>query len=383
MDAGKVKAEDGAAAMRCLSIAHVHTVVVGGGGDRVSELEARFAAKQGHRVTIVGDTAPAIVARLAADGVSVVPDHHDERQVERVLARTGHLDVVHCHCILSAPFAAALARASGAVFVVHIHSMGEDWWEGTGLFASLHPRRRRLRRRIDKAFASAQLVLCVSEAVREHMTAIRLPIRRVEFLPNPIDAVFFREDIAEGSDYDVAVVARPSRAKSPLTALRILAQARRMRPGLRMIWIGPLGRWATVLRSAARVLRLGNLRFTGGLPPELVCDLLDRTRLLLSASNREGQPLSVLEALARRCSVLLSDIPSHRQFLAHPGVRLFRLRKRADAARMLVELLEEHDRPPRPVLIEHRVEAHGQRVLRHYWSLLGGSDNENQDLPQD
>jgi glycosyltransferase involved in cell wall biosynthesis len=314
--------------------------------------------------------------------VSIVSDHYADRKVERVLARTGRLDIVHCHCILSAPFAAALTRASGAVLVVHVHSMGEDWWEGTGLVSSLHPRRRRLRREIDKALSSAKLVLCVSEAVRDHMTAIRLPIHRVEVLPNPVDDVFFREEIAGGADYDVAVVARPSRAKSPLTALRILAEARRLRPGLRMVWIGPLGRWAPVLRSAARILRLGNFRFTGGLPPERVCDLLDRTRVLLSASNREGQPLSVLEALARKCSALLSDIPSHRPFVVHPGVRLFRPRKHADAARMLVELLEVHDLPPRPMLAEHRLEAHGRRILRQYRSLLGGSDAGHEELPQ-
>jgi hypothetical protein len=112
------------------------------------------------------------------------------------------------------------------------------------------------------------------------------------------------------------------------------------------------------------------LHFAGALPPAGVCDLLDRTRILLSASNREGQPLSVLEGLARDCSALLSDIPSHRQFAAHNGVRFFPLKQPEQAARVLVELAESYSRPGRAVLAEHQVEVHGRRLLDHYRSIL-------------
>jgi glycosyltransferase involved in cell wall biosynthesis len=360
-----------AAAHSWLSIAHVHTGLVGSGGDRVSELEACYLAAQGHRATMIGPTAAPIAARLAVCGVGIIDDQLAERDAERVLARTGPLDLVHCHCILSAPFASALARASGAALLVHVHSMGEEWWECSGRLSALSPQRRRLRREIDEAVGSASLVLCVSEAVRDHMKAIGLPIRRAEIIRNPIDDIFFRDQAPQTPVFDVAILARPSRAKSPLTALRILAEARRLKPDLSMVWIGPLGKWGPLLYGAARLLGLDDrLHFAGALPPAGVCDLLDRTRILLSASNREGQPLSVLEGLARDCSALLSDIPSHRQFAAHNGVRFFPLKQPEQAARVLVELAESYSRPGRAVLAEHQVEVHGRRLLDHYRSIL-------------
>jgi glycosyltransferase involved in cell wall biosynthesis len=357
-------------AMSRLSIAHVHTALVGSGGDRVSELEACYLAAQGHRAIIVGDVAQPIASRLDECGVALVDGVRSEDGPERVLARTGRLDIVHCHCILSAPFAAALASAGNAALIVHVHSMGEAWWECTAPTARLSPKRRQLRKRIDRAVASAKMTLCVSEVVRDHMSAIGLPIKRAEIIRNPIDNIFFRDEVAQGPMFDVAILARPSRAKSPIAALRILARAQRIRPDLRMVWIGPLGRWGPVLRSIARVLGVANLHFAGAMSPERVCDLLDRTRVLLSASNREGQPLSVLEALSRGCSVLLSDIPSHRPFARNDGARLFQLHDLSEAAAMLIKLAEAHVRRPSTKLDEHRVRQHGERILEYYRSIL-------------
>ena len=162
-------------ASKKLAIAHVHTGLVGSGGDRVSELEAHYLVSRGHQVTVVGLTAPDTAARLAAHGIAIVNEPAEIRSVEAILARTGGFDIVHCHCILSAPFAASLAKSSGAVFVIHSHSMGESWWESTSIISRLLSRRQGLRREIDHAFASADLILCVSEAVLGHLRAIGLP----------------------------------------------------------------------------------------------------------------------------------------------------------------------------------------------------------------
>lgn len=353
-----------------LAIAHIHTGLVGSGGDSVSELEARYLAAAGHRVTIVGQSSPDIAARLAAHGIALIDDSTDNRSVEDIVARTGPLDVVHCHCFLSVPFAADLARAGGAVLVIHKHSMGESWWECTDLLSTVRAHRQRLRRSIDRAVASADRLLCVSQAVCDHMATIGLPTVHSTIIPNPIDDVFFREAAATGEPFDVAVLARPSRAKSPFITLRLLGEASRRRPGLRMIWMGALGRWEPILRAYARWLGLGNLTFTGHLPATQICDYLDRTRVLVSASNREGQPLSVLEALARQCSALLSDIPAHRPFATHKGVALFPVGDAAEGGRLLCDMLTSHRRQPRIALAGHRLEEHGQALLALYRQLV-------------
>lgn len=357
-------------ASKKLAIAHVHTGLVGSGGDRVSELEAHYLVSRGHQVTVVGLTAPDTAARLAAHGIAIVNEPAEIRSVEAILARTGGFDIVHCHCILSAPFAASLAKSSGAVFVIHSHSMGESWWESTSIISRLLSRRQGLRREIDHAFASADLILCVSEAVLGHLRAIGLPTEQAIIMRNPIDEIFFRKDVATGRPYHVAILARPSRAKSPVTALRILAEASRFHPGIRMIWIGPLGRWEPIMRSLISLLRLRGLKLAGNLAPAQVCDILDVTRVLLSASNREGQPLSVLEALSRQCSAMLSDIPAHRPFAQDAGVQLFTAGDTARAGRALTQLIESHLRQPRPQLACHRMDAHGSKLLVLYEILV-------------
>jgi glycosyltransferase involved in cell wall biosynthesis len=355
---------------KSLRIAHVHTGITGSGGDRVSELEAAFLVARGHRVTMVGPVAPGFAERFATQGIAIAGEPMGARSVQSVRAQAGEFDLVHCHCMLSAPLAAELARQCGAALVIHNHSMGEAWWECTGAFSRLRVRKRMLRSEIDRAVAAADRVICVSEAVRDHMRAIGLPTERAAILPNPISDVFFRREAAAGEPCDVVVLARPSRAKSPITALRILAAARRLRPDLRMLWIGRLGRWEAVLRNAAKLLGLRGLAFRGAASPSEVCDILDGTRVLLSASNREGQPLSVLEALARQCSALLSDIPAHRALPRDEGVVLFPSGQIENAGRALVALLDRHVRRPRPFLENHRPEAHGRELLAIYEGAL-------------
>jgi glycosyltransferase involved in cell wall biosynthesis len=353
-----------------LAVAHVHTHLVGSGGDTVSELQARYLASRGHKVTMVAPAALDFAQRLAAHGIGILDDPVETRSPDALLARSGHFDIVHCHCNVSAPFAAELAQRSGAALVLHSHSMGEQWWECTGAISRLRPARRRLRRVIDQAVGAADRIFCVSEAVCEHMRKLHLPTDRAMILPNPINDVYFRDRIATGEPYDVVILARPSRAKSPLKALRILAAASRMRPGLRAIWIGRLGNWGPIMRNYVKSLRLRGLTFAGDLPPSQVCDMLDVSRVLLSASNREGQPLSVLEGLSRRCSALLSDIPAHLPFARYPGVVLFPASDVEQAAQQLVHLLDDQSRPLRPDLAGHTLEAHGRKLLSVYEELV-------------
>jgi hypothetical protein len=69
-----------------LHVAHVHTGLVGSGGDRVSELEARHLASRGHRVTMIGPTALDIAVRLAEHRIGIVGDSVETRSAQTVLA---------------------------------------------------------------------------------------------------------------------------------------------------------------------------------------------------------------------------------------------------------------------------------------------------------
>lgn len=55
------------------------------------------------------------------------------------------------------------------------------------------------------------------------------------------------------------------------------------------------------------------IELTGLIPREKVYENLTNADLFISASRGEGLPVAVLEAMACRCPVLLSDIPPHRE----------------------------------------------------------------------
>lgn len=50
-----------------------------------------------------------------------------------------------------------------------------------------------------------------------------------------------------------------------------------------------------------------------------VINCLDQSRIFISLSLYEGMPLVVLEAIARQCFVILSDIPAHREICSRLG----------------------------------------------------------------
>lgn len=358
---------------RRLRIAHVHTAMTGSGGDRVSELEAACLSRRGHEVAIVGPVTAPIDARLRDANIAIHDEKPEQRRAEATSRDLGKLDIVHCHCMGSSPFAAELAKASSASLLLHNHNMGEEWWECATPRAWLHPGRRKRRKDIDAAVAAAHRVLCVSEPVVAHMRDLGLPTDKCVVIPNPIGEEFLAREAAAEDSYDVCIVARASKQKRPLTLLRILAEAERIDPELRVVWVGRIGHWRGVLKSAAGLLGLRNLAFVGAVEPSTVRSILDASRVLLSASKYEGQPLAVLEALARGCSVVLSDIPAHRaSFSRLHGASFFAEGDVKGAANLLIRAVEEHVRTPRIWLEdEHGLQAHCQRIEHVYFDALG------------
>ena len=195
-------------------------------------------------------------------------------------------------------------------------------------------------------------------------------------MPNPISNDFALQPEAPVIKFDVCVVARATRQKSPLTTLRILAHAKKLDPRLRIVWIGELGRWGRILRVGAILLGLRDIQFHGAVDPSRVRFVLDSSRVLLSASKQEGFGVAVLEALTRGCSALLSDIPAHREaFSQIGGTRFFSHRKVKPAAKMLVELVKDHVRKPREWLAsKYSAEEHGRRIEQVYIEVLARRD---------
>ena len=113
--------------------------------------------------------------------------------------------------------------------------------------------------------------------------------------------------------FTVATVGRLIEMKNPLSIL--MAFQENADQASRLVFIGP-GHLHAVLTNEIKAADLGKrVELTGLIPREKVYDYLIGADLFISASHGEGLPIAVLEAMACRCPVLLSDIPPHREIV--------------------------------------------------------------------
>lgn len=113
----------------------------------------------------------------------------------------------------------------------------------------------------------------------------------------------------------MASVGQLIEGKNPLAVVRCLPAGRRRRgespcPD----WTGAFARQADSGEQGARVA--ARVQLTGLIARENVYEHLSSADVFVFASRGEGLPVAVLEAMACRCPVVLSDIPPHREVAA-------------------------------------------------------------------
>lgn len=132
---------------------------------------------------------------------------------------------------------------------------------------------------------------------------------------NRIDHVVTRNPRqSDSAGFVLASVSRLTKVKNPGSILRAFHQSNDERSSLLFVGDGDL---ACSLAEKSKDLKIEKyVKIAGTLPREQVYQQLARADLFVSASKVEGLPVSVLEAMACRCPVLLSDIPPHREIAA-------------------------------------------------------------------
>ncbi|MGH3413550.1 MAG: glycosyltransferase family 4 protein [Marmoricola sp.] len=247
------------------------------------------------------------------------------RALRRALA-TAEYDVVHVHAPASGVltlFAYLRARRPRRDLVFTVHN---SW-------SSFRPRNRLLLLAIAAFFPV--LVVCGDSAARSLPRRMRRLVRRLEVVPNGVDVERVDRVLAAGGPrahlsevepgtepaIEIVSVNRLIPIKDPATVVAAFDAAAGPGDRLALVGAGPLAR---ELAAATGPARLGNrVRLTGLVAREEVYRILDRAAIYISASRGEGLPVSVLEAMACRCPVVLSDIPPHRDIARLvPGIPL-------------------------------------------------------------
>ena len=126
-----------------------------------------------------------------------------------------------------------------------------------------------------------------------------------------VDSVLARKPHTKSARFSALSVARLEPVKNHFVVLDAFAAAGGVDAALSYIGRGSL---ESELRS--RISELGldqRVSLAGLLPREEVFLRMAEAHVLISASRGEGLPVAVIEAMAARCPVILSDIPPHRE----------------------------------------------------------------------
>ncbi|GAB2862219.1 glycosyltransferase family 4 protein [Streptomyces deserti] len=293
-----------------------------GGLERVVSHLAREQAKR-HDVRVLTTALGAAEAPRNAreDGVLV----HRHRAVELAhtavapglaahLARLPRDAVLHLHCAhaLLPETVALAARLRGTRFLLHFH-LDVD---ASGPLGALLPYYK--EHVFGRVLRSAAGVIALTDTQAAFLTdTYRVPADRLHVVPNGVSEAYFMpaREPAPGP-LNLLYVGRLGVQKN---VARLLDALHLTRQDVRLRIVGD-GELRGRLQEQAGRLGLVNVEFSGGLlGADLVKAYADADAFVL-ASDKEGMPLVVLEAMAAGLPVVATDVPGTRELVRGTGL---------------------------------------------------------------
>lgn len=284
---------------------------IGGAQSHVADL-LQSASGQADMVLLAGGQGPLLDVAQRSDIPVIRLQHLDNalspvralaamRELLQALRRAAP-DLIHAHSAK----AGALGRIAGLLLgipvVYTVHGFA---------FKPQAPVRQRIAARMAESILAplTARMICVAEAEKD--LARMLPIRseRLVVIPNGI-ADSSERARPQAPVRRIIMVARLAPPKRPDLAIRAFARAGI--PDCELVIIGD-GPQRPTLHRLADELAPGRIRFTGSIDD--VPALLATAQIFVLASDHEGFPLSVLEAMRAGLPVVASDLPGIREQL--------------------------------------------------------------------
>lgn len=170
-------------------------------------------------------------------------------------------------------------------------------------------------------FAFFQRIVCCSEACLESFPGLYkwLAAGRLGVVPNGLDidrvdhVKRYRSTHFPNGHFTVAAVGRLIEIKNPLAILKAFQQSHGNDKAWRLSFIGDGHLRDKITREIQKLGLANRVELTGLIPRDKVFEKLTYLDVVVSASRGEGLPVAVIEAMACRCPVILSDISPHRE----------------------------------------------------------------------
>lgn len=278
-----------------------------GGFGRAARMLGRELVKQGMEVFAVVPRRPGQQPEENLDGIKVFGFSQFQPWQALSLYRKCNADIYHSQeASLGSYLAMRAAPDKKHLITFRDHKLFKDW-----LLELKYPSRSHLRTLLawiyERNFLvgraiqrSDRLAVCAPHLADKVIRRYRLQQTPL-LLPTPVLVPERPPD--KSSDPTVCFLARWDRRKRPELFLSLAQEF----PGVRFIAAGDGQNrtWDAALRR--RYGRLPNLEMAGFVnqfESGALCDLLDRSWILVNTSVREGLPTSFLEALGHRCALL-------------------------------------------------------------------------------
>ncbi|WP_042886920.1 glycosyltransferase family 4 protein [Cupriavidus necator] len=218
--------------------------------------------------------------------------------------KTAAPDLIHAHSAK----AGALGRIAGLLLripvVYTVHGFA---------FKPEAPWRQRLAARAAEWLLAplASRVICVAEAERQLARSLPVPADRIAVIANGIPDTAHRA-APQAPLRRIVMVARFAAPKRPDAVIRAVARANLHDCELVLAGDGPQRK---AMEQLAQQLAPGRIRFPGNVAD--IAALLASAQAFVLASDHEGLPLSVLEAMRAGLAVIASDLPGIREQIGH------------------------------------------------------------------
>ena len=284
-----------------------------GGVETVVKEYSERLAKRGHEVHVY--TSPLKLLRAGADLIHIHANKHFSTDVGALIARVKNTPLVY------SPHAGTF---------------------GKSLLGRIH------NQTIGRVALSAEVVVCVSEYEKGLIKASGVGVKRFEVLPNGVDAGVYKslalnkksEALARRGP-TVLYLGRLSSHKGIDTLIDAMPLVLGRIPEVRFVIAGP----GEIPNLKTQISNLGkNALFLGEVSEEEKISLMQKASVFVLPSRSEAFGITVIEAMAAGCPVVVSDLPALTEIVEHEKTGLvFPVDEAKALADRILKLLSDHE----------------------------------------